>query len=190
MKRLLSDWGAPTLLISGAYLLAFFLTFSAVMPLQEAVMPAFGSYASILFLPHGVLVIAAWLYGWRSLVFLVPGAILSNTFLFAPSGFSIDDMVALFYGAFCAALSFWILALVGMDFRIHKSVNVNWRDVMLAGVVASVVNSLGTKVLFGHDLQTVAAWFLGDITGMVVSVLILMLIFRWLRRFGGHASAR
>ena len=90
MKRILSDWGAPTLLISGAYLLAFFLTFSAVMPLQEAVMPAFSSYASIMFLPHGVRVIAAWLYGWRALVLLAPGAILANTYLLGPSGFSFD----------------------------------------------------------------------------------------------------
>ena len=71
-----------------------------------------------------------------------------------------------------------------MDFGIDSYNRVNWRDVMLAGVFASVVNSLGTKVLFGHDLQTVAAWFLGDITGMVVSMFILMLIFRVLRRTG------
>lgn len=48
------EWASPVLLIPGACLLAFSVTFAAVMPLRNAVMPAFGSLASLLFLPHGV----------------------------------------------------------------------------------------------------------------------------------------
>jgi hypothetical protein len=46
-------------MISSAYFLAFATTFAVVMPAQDAVLPAFGNYASLLFLPHGVRVIAA-----------------------------------------------------------------------------------------------------------------------------------
>jgi hypothetical protein len=186
---ILSDWALPILWISGAYLLAFAVTFAAVMPLQDAVMPAFGNFASLLFLPHGVRVVAAWLYGWRSLLFLAPGAILSHSYLYGFSGFSADYMMAVFFGVFCAALSFWFFALLGMDFRLHRSDRVNWRDVMLAGGVASILNSVGTAIFFGNDLLTASARFFGDVTGMVASMFILMLAFRVLRRLGAKPSA-
>ena len=186
---ILSDWALPMLLISGAYLLGFAVTFAAVMPLQDAVMPAFGNYASLIFLPHGVRVVAAWLYGWRSLPFLAPGAILTHSYLYGTAGFSVDYMMAVFFGVFCAALSFWFFAWFGMDFRLHKSNRVNWRDVMLAGGVASILNSVGTAIFFGNDLLTASARFFGDVTGMVASMFILMLGFRVLRRLGAKPSA-
>ena len=182
---LLSEWAAPTLMISGSYFLAFATTFAVVMPVQDAVLPAFGNYASLLFLPHGVRVIAAWMYGWRSLLFLAPGAVLTHSYLYGSAGFSLDYMVAVFFGVFCAALSFWFFALLGMDFRLYKSDRVNWRDILLAGGAASVLNSLGTTIFFDNDLPTASARFVGDVTGMVVSIVLLMLIFRVLRRAGG-----
>lgn len=185
----LSDWAAPTLLISCAYVLAFTVTFSVVMPVQDAVLPAFGNYASLLFLPHGVRVVAAWMYGWRSLLFLAPGAVLTHSYLYGSAGFSLDYMVAVFFGVFCAALSFWFFALLGMDFRLHKSNSVNWRDLILAGCAASVLNSLGTKLFFHNDIPTASARLLGDVTGMIVSIFMLMLIFRSLRQLGSKRRA-
>jgi len=107
--NLLSEWIAPSLIISVAYALAFATTFAVVMPVQNSVLPAFGNYASLLFLPHGVRVIGAWMYGWRSLLFLAPGAVLTHSYLYGSGGFSLDYMVAVFFGVFCAALSFWFL---------------------------------------------------------------------------------
>ena len=181
----MSELVLPTSLISGVYVIAFAITFAVVMPVQDAVLPAFGNYASLLFLPHGVRVIAAWMYGWRSLLCLAPGAVLTHSYLYGSAGFSLDYMVAVFFGVFCAALSFWFFAMLGMDFRLDKSDKVKWRDVMLAGGAASVLNSLGTKIFFNNDLPTASARFVGDVTGMLVSVFLLMLIFRVLRLAGG-----
>jgi len=185
----LSTWAMPAVLISFAYVAAFAATFSIIMPVQNAVVPAFGNYASLLFLPHGVRVVAAWLYGWRSLIFLAPGAVLTHSYLYGTAGFSVDYMIAVFFGVFCAALSFWFFALVGMDFRIHKARTVNWKDVMLAGVAASVLNSVGTKIFFENDMQTASARFLGDVTGMIVSMFMMMFAFRVLRRAGERRRA-
>ena len=180
----LSEWKTPILVISMAYLFAFFVSFIAVMPLQDAFLPSFGNYASLLYLPHGVRIVAAWLYGWRAIIFLAPSAIVAHSYLYGSSGFSLDYMVAVFFGVFCAAFSFWGFAMLGMDFRLHKFRRVNWRDVMLAGCAASVLNSLGAKVFFGTDLASASARFVGDITGMIVSFFVLMLIFRALRHCG------
>ena len=75
--------------------------------------------------------------------------------------------------------------VMGMDFRMEKSDRVNWRDIMLAGGAASVLNSLGTKIFFDNDIRTASARFLGDVTGMLVSIFLLMLIFRVLRLANG-----
>lgn len=187
--RALSGWVAPTLMISAAYILAFATTFAVAMPVQDTVLPAFGNYASLLFLPHGVRVIAAWMYGWRSLLFLAPGAVLTHSYLYGSAGFSFDYMVAVFSGVVCAAFGFWFFALLGMDFRLSNRNHVNWRDVMLAGAASSIVNSVGTKIFFGNDVQTAAARFFGDVTGMVVSIFVLMLIFRAMRQLGGTRRA-
>ena len=126
--------------------------------------------------------IAAWMYGCRSLLFLAPGAVLTHSYLYGSAGFSLDYMVAVFFGVFCAALSFWFFALLGMDFRLDKTDRVKWRDIMLAGGAASVLNTLGTKIFLDNDIATASARFVGDVTGMVVSIFLLMLIFRVLRR--------
>jgi hypothetical protein len=186
---ILWGWALPILLTSSSYVLAFAITFAVLMPLQNAVLPAFGNYASLLFLPHGVRVIAAWLYSWRSLLFLAPGAVLTHSYLYGSGGFSFDYMVAVFSGAVCAAFGFSFFALLGMDFRLSNPNRVNWRDVMLAGAASSIVNSVGTKIFFGNDVQTAAARFFGDLTGMVVSIFILMLIFRAMRQFGSTRRA-
>lgn len=181
-ESFVQDWCVPMLVISGSYILAFFATFTFVMPIQNSLFPAFGNYASLLFLPHGVRVVSAWLYGWRSIALLAPGAVFTHSYLYGSDGFSIDYMMAVFFGVFCAALSFWFFARMGMEFRIHKSARRNWRDVMLVGGAASVLNAGGTAVFFGNDLATMSARFLGDLTGMIVSTYILMLIFRFARR--------
>lgn len=189
IDALVAAWIIPTLLISAAVVVAFAVTFAVVMPVQNAFLPAFGNYACLLFLPHGVRVIAAWLYGWRSLIFLAPGSVVTHGYLYGVSGFTFDYVAAMSFGVICAAFSFWFLAQVGMDFRIEKSRRVNWRDVMLAGVVASILNSVGTKIFFENDLQTAAARFVGDVTGMFVSFFLLMLAFRFVRRFGDRTKA-
>ena len=182
---ILWEWILPILLISSSYVLAFATTFAVVMPVQDAVLPAFGNYASLLFLPHGVRVIGAWMYGWRSLLFLAPGAVLTHSYLYGSVGFSVDYMVAVFSGVVCAAFGFWFFALLGMDFRLDKADRVNWRDIMLAGGAASILNSLGTKIFFDNDITTASARFVGDVTGMIVSIFLLMLIFRVLRLASG-----
>jgi hypothetical protein len=66
---------------------------------------------------------------------------------------------------------------------------VNWRDILLPGAVASSINLIGTMVFFGNCLPKRAARFLGDLIGMLVSILILVRTFSRLRRLGGTLDA-
>lgn len=56
-----------TLIASGLYLAAFLVVFEVVTPLQSMFFPEFPSRASLLFLPHGIRVLTAWLLGWRAI---------------------------------------------------------------------------------------------------------------------------
>lgn len=180
----------PVFVVTCAFLLSFLVTFKVIMPVQNAFLPAFGAYASLLFLPHGVRVVTAWLYGWRSLLLLAPGAVLAHSYLFGSAGFSLDYAMAAFFGVFCAAVSFWFLALCGIECQQHTSRDTNWRDVMFAGVLASILNSLGTKIFYGTDFATSSAYFFGDVTGMVVSMFLMMMFFRIMRRANRGAISR
>ena len=54
---------------------------------------------------------------------------------------------------------------------------------MLVGVIASVLNSVGMGLAFGHSAATVSGYFIGDITGLFACLLVLMLAFKLLRLF-------
>lgn len=85
-------------------------------------------------------------------------------------------------GVICAVFSFWALAKIGMDFRISSAKVASWRDVCLAGCLASVLNTFGMGLAFQHDVLTLAGYFIGDVTGMLACMLILMLLFKILRK--------
>lgn len=53
------------------YAMAFEAVFVVSDKLQQSVVPGI-IYGSVLFFPHGVRVLAAYLFGWRSILYLLP----------------------------------------------------------------------------------------------------------------------
>jgi hypothetical protein len=87
-------------------------------------------------------------------------------------------------GAICAPLAFGVLR--GFS-GLSNPRALNWRWLLLAGILASVINSLGQTFVFsglmtvGEMSAVVVLYALGDVIGLVVSALSLMAIFRWMR---------
>ena len=54
---------------------------------------------------------------------------------------------------------------------------------MLAGSLASVINTVGMGVAMGNPVKTMAAYFIGDITGLFGCMFLLMLLFKLARAF-------
>lgn len=179
-----SKWLVPLAVVSLAYLSACAVTFGLLTPAQRLVLPDFANHASILFLPHGVRVLTAWLYGWRALVLLAPGALLTHAYLFGTEGFYTSHFFAALFGIFCATCSFWLLAKLGLDFRLGQSRLASWREILLAGSFASVINVAGTSYFYGFEIQSASAYFVGDLGGMLAAMFVLMLCFRWMRTMG------
>lgn len=167
--------------LSAVHLLTFYLSIYVLLPLQAEYTPQLAAYASLLFLPHGVRVLSAWLLGWKAIPLFAPTAFLTHWFIFGMEGFTLSGIAGMLSGAVCAVVTFWALSFVGMDFRLTAERQANWKDVIIAGCIASVLNTFGTGLAFGHNLATSVGYFVGDVSGMIACMFILMLIFKALR---------
>ena len=172
----------PLGVVSIAYIASFAITFGVFMPVQRIALPDLANAASLLFLPHGVRVLTAWLYGWRALLLLAPSALLTHAYLFGSAGFTGSYFVAALFGVFCATFSFWLFSRFGMDFRVGHVRIASWREVLLAGSFASVINVAGSWHFFGFGLRTASAYFFGDLCGLLSAMLLLMMAFRLFRK--------
>lgn len=175
-------WLSPFLIVSGTYVAAYAVTMTALSGLLFGIQTDPTATASLIFLPHGIRIIAAWLYGWRAVLYILPGTYLTHAFRM--QGVSIDlwILMAPMFGVVCASLCFDLLARLGLDLRFRAEGNTNWRDIIMVGVLASMVNSVGANLFFQNDTYTALAYFVGDVLGMLLLMLCLMWGFRVYRK--------
>ncbi|NDW01627.1 hypothetical protein [Yangia sp. PrR002] len=176
-----------------AYILAHGLTAVLITPLQSRVLPDITAFASLVYLPHGVRVLSTWLMGRIAFVPLCIGAFLSEA-LFTPADISSATdpviLLSIAIGAASALLAFEALARAGYRLYARQQREIHWKWLLLAGTLASVINSVGQSLVFSgymlpnHSFAVLAVYALGDLIGLIVTTFALMLIFRWLRIVG------
>lgn len=171
-----------TFIASAAYIIAFFLTFKALMPVQNLFFADFYSSASLLFLPHGVRVLAAWLLGWRSVIALLPGVFITYAYLGGSNVFLPSRLAGISIAVLTAPLVFEAITRLWRNIRPAEGVDPCWPCVMGAGVIAAVVGGILTNFAFGSPPLDYFAFFIGDIAGLYFLMLLLMLTFRYLRK--------
>lgn len=151
------------------------------MPIQNIFFSDFYSSASLLFLPHGVRVLSAWLLGWRSVIALLPGVILTYVYLGGANVFLPSRMIGIAISVLAAPLVFELIARLWRDLRPADGIEPCWPCVMVAGIIAAVLVGTLTNLAFGSPPLDYFAFFIGDVAGLFCLMLILMLIFRYLR---------
>lgn len=171
----------PFLVVSSLYVAAFIVTMYGLFPLQTTYTPQITEYTSLLFLPHGVRILAAWLLGWRSIILIAPSALYTHWLIMGWAGFSVLGIIGALCGVTCAAFAFWLVGKISVRFNIKSDTNIHWSHIMLVGIAASVFNSVGMGLAFQHNAATISGYFIGDITGLLACLLILMLGFKLLR---------
>lgn len=176
-----------------SYVLAHGLTSLLIVPLQSVILPNVTAFASLMYLPHGVRVLATWLMGPRAFFPLLAGAFLSELFFTPAPVASVTDpvlLLSMILGAAVAPLSFEVFRRLGRSFYAGQNRRVHWSSLLLVGLLASLLNSLGQSLVFsslispGHLLAVIVTYSLGDTVGLVVTALTLMLVFRWFRVSG------
>jgi len=127
---------------------------------------------SLVFLPHGVRILAAFLVGARSIMPLAVGTLIGISL--GLNG-SIDPSAILIPGIFCSYLAFKIFELSGAAFKPGFSSLRQWRGLVLVSFVAALINGLGIVfilVLSGLDegevLPRLFVYVVGDTVGAFV----------------------
>lgn len=179
-----------SLVVVLAYVIAHGFTALLVTPIQSHFLPDITSFASLLYLPHGVRVLATWLFRWKAIPALFVGALLSEM-LFTPGGASAIlspvMLTSILVGAASAFLAFEVMRFFGYPAYASPPRQIHWTHVLAAGVVSSLLNSVGQSIVFSAEILSeralivAALYALGDIAGLTVTTLALMLIFRWVR---------
>jgi len=176
------SWATDTLFASLAYIAASLLTFWVLMPLQNVFFPEYPSRASLLFLPHGVRVLSAWLLGWRAIPALFPGvfivfAILGGTDVFLPS-----RLMAILIAITTAPAVLYILKWAGWDLFPAQGRAPCWACIMGVGVITSILVSILTNWAFGSSTSEYVAFLIGDVSGLLFLMFGLYFAFRFADR--------
>ncbi|WP_278924207.1 MULTISPECIES: hypothetical protein [Pseudophaeobacter] len=173
-----------TCIVSLAYLSAFFATFEILMPLQNLFFAKSAHSASLLFLPHGVRVLTAWLLGWRAPLVLLPGVSFVFFYVAGWGALTPSRLAAIAIAVCIPTLCFQLLRLLGHDLRPAPGKPPCWPCIMAVGLMIAIATSLLTNYAFGSPPMDYAAYLIGDIGGLFFLMLILMVIFRRLRSYG------
>ncbi|WP_417720058.1 hypothetical protein [Salipiger sp.] len=178
-----------------AYILAHGLTALLVTPIQSRFLPEITAFASLVYLPHGVRVLTTWLLGRVAVVPIYLGAFLSEA-IFTPGGFGTATqpviLVSILVGASSSLVAFEGMKLAGVNLYAGQSRRIHWSWLLFVGVLASLINSVGQVIVFSaavhpeHYLAVLSICAVGDLIGLVITTLILMLLFRWMRQSPGR----
>ncbi|MCE8514212.1 hypothetical protein KBY24_20190 [Ruegeria pomeroyi] len=174
--------GVETAVASSAYFATILLTFELVVPLQNLVFPEYSSRASLLFLPHGVRVLSAWLLGWRAVPALLPGVIAAFAYVGGMDVLLPSRMIAIAIAVCTVPLCLHLLRVIGLDLFPSQDRAPCWLCVMGVGIVTSLIIASLTNMAFGSDPIEAIAYLIGDISGLFFGMLALLYAFRLLGR--------
>jgi len=163
-----------------AYVVLFLFTMWLWLDIELQLLGPGAMYASILFLPHGVRIISAWLLGPIAILGLYPAHIFCF-WIFNNFSFAAEMFVLCLPGAICAPLAFELFRVCGLNlypgsYAFH---GLFWRRLLIVTIVASMLNSMLTTsyyfVVDGVDIvpELLTRFLVGDVLGTVV----LMLLF-------------
>lgn len=156
--------------VSALYVWAYFMTVTVVAPVQGMLLPSV--IMSLLFLPHGVRVLAAWIYGWRSVLYLVPGAVLCNLHFAGDRAFAPAILLGTLASLLAAPVAF-ALARWRFGAGVVTVGRARLQTVIGVGFAASVLNLTALKLIFGLQALEGAVIFVGDTSGLIVAMLIV-----------------
>lgn len=178
------------LFITKAYVIFHAITAFIVTPIQNVFLSEITVFASLVYLPHGVRVLATWLWGWKAFFPLYAGNLVSALIFNSSHAREVLDTAVIFstaMGSLSALLAFELMRLLGRNLYAGQSRKINWRWLLLVGAFSSVINSIGQSLIHSGSIlpeqamSVLVTFAVGDLVGLFVSMVALMVIFRWIR---------
>jgi hypothetical protein len=190
LRKFTQHWLGITTL---AYLVTFVIWRYLILPFEISLTNENAIFASFLFLPHAVRVLSAWLLGPKSLIAMIPAGIAVSLIGGAspPQGYELLlEVILATFAASSAVMAFEFMRLCKIDAYPKDNGIVSWRTVMFGGVLASIINSLGSTWLksgyFDAALiiEVITRFILGDVMGLIAGMLAIMFVARYMRKRG------
>ena len=168
------------LLVSVAYACAFSLTLGFITPLQQLLLPNVSSSIGLLFLPHGVRILAFYYHGWKAILYLLPVTYLTLA-LSIQSGVNLDYLSPLV--SLMACYTGFLIASAFITAQPKQPTIKMTTFFLLTGMLASIFNGISLSWLnFGEiDLLNALGYIFGDVAGLAVCFLVLIYGFRLAR---------
>ena len=165
-----------------SFVLAFALVDLVVEPVQRYFVSVTAITGSLLFIPHGIRVLAVWLCGVRAILPLIAAELFSGILIWEPV-FGLDVFFgSAMVGGLCVYLTFEVFRLAGIEMRPDgkDSALTNWKSLILIASIASVFNSVGKQIFFGSlapltdEIISIAMFWIGDTFGTFACLLLLI----------------
>jgi hypothetical protein len=149
-----------------SFVLAYALVDFVVEPIQHQFLSGSVMAGSLLFIPHGIRVLAVWLCGASALLPLIFAEFVGGIFLWQPD-LGLDVLFgSSMVGGLGVYLTFEVFRLAGIEMRPDgkDSALTNWKSLILIASIASVFNSVGKQIFFGS---------LAPLTDEIISIAIV-----------------
>ena len=180
---------SPLTVVFVAYIAVFLFQLHVVFPTESKLFPVYSATASLMFLPHAVRVLATAVIGPKAFFLLVPATIAGSLIQSRSYGevFNGTSLLMVLVGAASAPAGYIILKRIMGGRFVFSELMLNWRYVFLTGIIASALNSVGLVAVYVAPAETTVIlnlmlrFFVGDIFGLFVGLVILTFVFRILR---------
>ena len=161
------------------------------MPIEAMMVEHNVALVSLLYLPHAVRVLGAWMVGPKSILALIPASICGYFFIMRPDtgAFTPADFIIPIIGALCAPVAFELMRFVRIDVYPKSTGVISWRTLVFAGLFSSIINSFfSTLFLEGRfpiedTFDVLTRFIIGDVMGLVIILLLLVGLLKAFRRF-------
>ncbi|MBT5203898.1 MAG: hypothetical protein HOL98_10640 [Gammaproteobacteria bacterium] len=172
--------------VIAVFILCYGLTFYPMLSVQNYFIADAPRYSLLLFLPHGVRIIATWLLGARAILPLLLSSWLCS-FVYGHSSATFSLWPALI-SSIAPYIAFKMFQFAGLpNFATKESINLGWKTLILTGFFAAMLNATGTMILFQREFSFsdsnlfISTYIVGDMLGLIFFMGVTMLIFRWFR---------
>ena len=175
--------------IALAYIVGYLLVDYIVAPIQYLYLSRDFTVGSLLFVPHGIRVLAVWLCGSRAILPLIIAELFCTVLLWQPDVAISTSLGSSMVGGICVYLTFELFRLAGIEMQPDgkDSALTNWKSLILLASIASVFNSVGKQIFFESlapltdEILILAMFWVGDTLGTFACLLLLISIRRRFR---------
>jgi len=179
MKIISKDIIGTFLILSLAYITSYTLSNGLVAPLQSILFPSYTTTISLLFLPHGVKILAAYYYGWKSFFFLMPSAYIMWIVIVYGNGVPLHPLQPIFSSLSC------IIGVLIISRNRTRYLEKEWGILIFGGLIGSSLNGISSSYLQNNGVITSSLfeYMIGDMLGQIILMVMLIYMFKFLRIF-------